>query len=143
MTTLRYQLPDDPYVTIEIGEEAFICSRIAGTEWRRFLRAALAEDPGDPKAKLRQELEHAEMLFGLIERHMDDAEFERFDKFCSHHGVGVAMMMQIIQDVVGASSDRPTMPPSPSEPGRTETGIGSTDEPSRTESTSNPSTSPS
>lgn len=141
-TVLSYNVPDPEPIEINLSGEAFLVMPIGGLEWRDFVKTIAEEEPDNVNAKARQEARQLEMLFGLVEQHMEGGEYQRFEKFARQRSLGIGLLMQIVQDVVGASAGRPTQPPSPSRPGRQTTGRGSTAAASSPASTSTDSPSP-
>lgn len=145
---LHYEVPEVEPIEIHLGSEVFFVRPIGATTWRRFVKMMVATDVkhADPaeqaRLQMRQEVDHADQLFSILERHMEPAEYERLERFSEQHSLSIETMAQVIRDCVEASSNRPTQPPSPSRDGRSTTGDGSTDDASSPESisTDSPST---
>lgn len=135
-TRYAYDVPESELVELDLAGTTFTMFPMSGLDWRDFIKAMAQAEPIDEAAKVRQDAEHADLVFGIFETHMEPEEYARFCDFSRRRGVKINLLLQIIRDVVEGSAERPTEPPSPSEPGRPTTGDGSTADASSPASTS-------
>lgn len=123
-------------IIIDIDGEEFHMSPISGMRFVEWTSIALAQDPaGDPddpevkRAKLHRQAEEGLALVECFRESMEEAEWERFRKFChGPKGPDVLGLVEIIEKVTEASAGFPTQPPKGSPSGQEATGTGSTDD---------------
>lgn len=126
---LTYTTGDRKPNVINIDDERFEVWPVPGMLFKEFLELAMQPDPPaeDIEARKAKEMAEVTMLFGIFRDCMEPDEYARFDAFChTPRGPDLSMLVQILQDVVEASADFPTSPPSPLSPGPSTPGTGST-----------------
>lgn len=139
---LEFRSKPKDAIDFTVDDEAFRINPVAAFAFLDLSQMAVDEDKvyASPEEKVKAQAAQSVILRDIFRDHMEPAEWERFDKFCrGPNAPDLLFLVEILNGIVEASAARPTLPPSFSEPGRSDTGTSSTESAPSPASTSEPS----